>query len=273
MRVAITGASGFIGKALYTQLGAAGIECASVDMRKPTLSMGGAGAVVHLAAIAHQKHARANEVLRTNVELAVRAGEAAASAGARMIFVSSVKVHGEESHGPFNEASRIAPENAYAESKARAEEALHKIADLRLTVLRPPLVYGPAVKANFYSLMTAVARGWPLPFAGLNNRRSLVYVGNVCDFVRHCIETPRSEGQAYLLSDGPVVSTAELCRRLGLALGRPARLFPFPRMLLPRKLAGSLEIDDSKARMQLGWQPRFSMDTGFRITADWYRAS
>jgi UDP-glucose 4-epimerase len=134
-------------------------------------------------------------------------------------------------------------------------------------VLRPPLVYGPGVKANFLALMRAIARGIPLPLAAVRNRRSFVYLGNLVDAILCCLG---QEG-TFLISDGVSRSTSELCRDLGQALGRPARLFPFPAVLLPQKLAGSLELDDSSIRRSLGWRPRYSMQEGLHVTARWYR--
>jgi nucleoside-diphosphate-sugar epimerase len=226
---------------------------------------------VHLAAIAHRS-ASADELQRVNVQLAEEVGRTAAADGAHMIFVSSVKVHGEESEAAFRESSPIAPSDAYARSKAHAEEALRAIGGLRVTVLRPPLVYGPAVKANFLSLMRALARGLPLPLASVSNRRSLVYVGNLADAIQLCLQTPGAVGRTYLLSDGPPVSTPELCRRLAGALGRRARLFRLAPSLIPvRSLTRSLEIDDSAIRHTLGWTPPSSLDEGLRATAAWYR--
>jgi nucleoside-diphosphate-sugar epimerase len=134
-------------------------------------------------------------------------------------------------------------------------------------VLRPPLVYGPAVKANFLALMRAIARGMPLPLAGIENRRSLIYVGNLCDAILACLG---SADKTYLVSDGAPVSTPQLCRAIGAALGRPARLFPVP--WLPGKaLTASLEVDDRAIRAELGWKPPFSFEEGLRLAAAWYR--
>src|SRR5690606_23604993 len=133
-------------------------------------------AIVHLAGIAHRR-ASAEELQRVNVELAVAAAKA--SGNAQFIFISTVKVHGETSRRPVTEDSPLAPKDRYGESKARAEEALRKLSGLRLTILRPPLVYGPHVKANFLSLMNAIALGMPLPFASVRNRRSFIYVQNL----------------------------------------------------------------------------------------------
>ena len=187
-----------------------------------------------------------------------------------MLFLSTLKVHGEESETPLSESSPLAPRDAYARSKLRAEEALRAIAGLRLTVLRPPLVYGPGVKANFLALLNAVAHGVPLPLAGVTNRRSVIYVGNLADAVARCIEATHG-GRTYVLSDGVAVSSAALCSELGEALGRPARLFRAPAILLPPKLRRSLFVDDAAIRRELGWAPPFTLQQGLRATARWYR--
>ena len=168
---------------------------------------------------------------------------------------------------PFREDSPFCPGDRYAESKLRAEDALRSIPGLRLVILRPPLVYGPDVRANFLALMSAVARGVPLPLASVRNRRSLIYVGNLVDAVLRCL----GRSGTFLLSDGPAPSVAGLCQALGAALGRPARLFPFPPRFLPRRLGASLEVDDSTARRVLGWQPPFSQADGLSATAAWYQ--
>jgi len=252
LKVAVTGASGFIGRTLCAALTGAGHELAALEASR---------AVVHLAAIAHRRASR-DDLQRVNVGLAVETAKKAAAVGARFVFMSSVKVHGELSAAPFRADSPVRPQDRYAESKAHAEEALRALPGLRLAILRPPLVYGPGVKANFLTLMRAVARGWPLPLASVNNRRSLVYVGNLAAAILACLER---EG-TFLVSDGPAISTPQLCRELGDALGRPARLFAFPPALLPRKLAGSLEVQDSA----LPWQRPFSREEGLRATARWY---
>jgi UDP-N-acetyl-alpha-D-quinovosamine dehydrogenase len=259
MRVAVTGASGFIGRSLCPALARAGHEVRAVEQKD-------AEAVVHLAAIAHRS-AGLEEIERVNVGLAKRVGQAAAASGASLLFLSSVKVHGEASLVPFKETSPLAPRDAYGESKARAEEALRAIPGLRLAVLRPPLVYGPGVKANFLALMKAVARGIPLPFASIENRRSLVYLGNLVDAILCCLGR---EG-TFLVSDGTPLSTPGLCREMGKALARPARLFPFPASLLPRKLCASLELDDGLIRSALGWRPPLTREEGLRTTARWYK--
>ncbi|HWI38312.1 MAG TPA: NAD-dependent epimerase/dehydratase family protein, partial [Burkholderiales bacterium] len=198
--------------------------------------------------------------------LTERLARQAAANGAHFVFLSSVKVHGERSKTPFTERSAMAPEDPYGASKARAEDALCAIAGLRLAVLRPPLVYGPGVKANFLALMRAIARGWPLPVASIDNRRSLIYVGNLVDAIARAMQM---EG-AYLVSDGAALSTPQLCRDIAAALGTRARLFAFPQPLLPAKLAASLEVDDGAFRRRAAWQAPFSPSQGLRSTADWY---
>ncbi len=262
MRTFVTGASGFIGSTLCPALAAAGHDVVPVSVRRGAPRFDGAQAVVHLA--------RAAALITREV------GRNAAAAGAQLVFVSSVKVHGEQSSAPLTERSPIAPRNAYAESKARAEEALGAIAGLRLVVLRPPLVYGPGVKANFLALMRAIDRGLPLPLAGIVNRRSLVYVGNLADAILRCAEAPQAAGRSYLVSDGVPVSTPELCRGIGEALGRSARLFAMPAPLLEllpgaRRLTRSLEVDDSALRGELGWRPPVALERGLGATARWYR--
>jgi len=236
--------------------------------------------VVHTANVAHvniRELARARSV---NVNATARLAQAAALAGvARFVYVSSVKVHGERTSGvPFNEHSPLAPDDEYAVLKAEAEAQLLEISGqggFDLVVVRPPLVYGPGVKANFLRLMRAVERGLPLPFASVSNQRSLIYVGNLADAIVRCVQSPAAVGRIYLLSDGMRVSTPELCKAMGNALGRPARLFSAPLSLLElmpplRRLTRSLEIDDSAIRRELSWAPPFSFEEGIRATAEWY---
>ena len=266
MDIAVTGASGFIGSSLCPFLIGQGHAVQRVERQELRID---AEAVIHLAGIAHRRAAAA-DLQAANVDLALQVGRAAASAGAHLLFVSTLKVHGEESEMPLSETSPLAPRDAYARSKLRAEEALRAIAGLRLTVLRPPLVYGPGVKANFLALLKAIAHGAPLPLAGVANRRSVIYVGNLAHALVRCIEAPNA-GRTYLLSDGAALSSAELCRKLGEALGRPARLFRLPAMVLPQKLRGSLFVDDGAIRRELGWAPPFTLQQGLRATARWYR--
>ena len=191
--------------------------------------------------------------------------------------MSSAKVLGEETpDAPFDDSSPLAPQDAYGRAKAAAETGLRAIPNLPLTILRPPLVYGPGVKANFLALMRTVARGWPLPLAGIENRRSFLYVGNLADAVVRCVETPRSAGNTYCVTDGAPLSTPNLCRALGAALGVRARLFFFPSALLEllpsaNKLTRSLVVDDRAIRRDLDWVPAHTIADGLHRTAEWFR--
>ena len=276
MRTFVTGASGFIGTALCAALRAAGHEAVPVSLRGAAPRFEGAQAVVHLAGIAHRGRVDPRVLERINVSLAEEVGHAAAAVGAPLVFLSSVKVHGEESAAPLDERAALAPRDIYAETKARAEERLRAIAGLRLAVLRPPLVYGPGVKANFLALLRAVDRGLPLPFAAIANRRSLLYVGNLADAILRLLAAPQATGRTYLVSDGAPLSTPEICRAMALALGRRARLFALPPALLElvpgaRRLTRSLEVDDGALRRELGWRPPADFTQGLAATVRWYR--
>jgi nucleoside-diphosphate-sugar epimerase len=267
LKIAVTGASGFIGGHLCAALGAAGHEVHACNVRGGTKprDLGSTEVLVHLAAVAHTRGVDAAMLRNVNVGLPLDLGRLCAVTGMRMVFISSVKVHGEQTAAPLHEGAPFSPKDEYGESKARAEDGLRAIRGLSLTVLRPPLVYGPGVRANFLRLLRAIARGWPLPLAAIENRRSLIYVGNLVHAIIRCLHVPGT----FLVSDGEAASTPRLCREMGEALGRPARLFPFPPALLPRKLAGSLEVDDSAIRA-LGWQAPYTRKEGLKATADWY---
>lgn len=259
MRILVTGLSGFIGSSLGPLLESHGHDVRGAGREAGALreAFRGCDAVVHLANVAH---ASADERLlwRVNVEGTARAAALAAGEGVRrFVYVSSVKAH--------------APSDRYGETKLAAEEALRNTAP-EAVILRPPLVYGPRVRANFLALMRAIAQGWPLPLASIENRRSLIYVGNLCDAIAQCIVSAQAVGKTYVVADGPAVSTPQLCRAIGDALGRPARLFRFPpRWLRSERLTGSLEVDDAAIRAELGWRPPFSFEEGLRATAEWYR--
>lgn len=242
--------------------------------------------VVHLAAAVHVGGSAAHDLgnfRATNVVATENLARAAAAAGvSRFVFLSSVKVNGEQTDAePYRESDPPAPEDAYGRSKQEAEERLAKVAretGMRITVLRPPLVYGPGVKANFAALMRLVASGLPLPFASIKNRRSLIYVGNLVEAIVSSMGSSHSGVQTFLVSDGMPISTPELCRRLALSLGREARLFAFPPTLLEivpslRKLTRSLEVNDSLIGRELGWHPPFTLDAGIQATARHYLAN
>ena len=176
--------------------------------------------------------------------------------------------------------------DAYSRSKTQAERVLAEESrrlGLQCVILRPPLVYGPRVRANFLRLLRPVDAGVPLPAANVANRRTLVFVGNLADALRVCIDHPDAAGQTFAVSDGEDISTPELVRRMARALGRSARLLPFPVTLLRLagklvgqeqaidRLTGDLVVDSSKIRAELGWTPSYSMEQGLDQTAAWYR--
>jgi UDP-glucose 4-epimerase len=248
-------------------------------------------AVVHLAARAHVMRDSASDPLKeyraTNVTGSRNVALAAARQGVRrMIFVSSAKVNGEATNGkPFAEDDPADPQDAYAISKWEAEETLRQLAvetGLEIVIIRPPLVYGPGVRANFLRLMKLVDRALLFPISSTENRRSLVGVSNLADFIVQCIRHNEAVNQTYMVSDGEDVSTRELALRLGSALRREVSFIPISESLLRKagkllqrqnevsRLLDSLSIDSNKARRSLEWLPPVSLDEGLRTTAEWY---
>jgi nucleoside-diphosphate-sugar epimerase len=217
-----------------------------------------------------------------NLEGTKRLAEQAVQAGVkRFVFVSTVKVHGEEAATPYFEESPLAPEDPYAVSKAEAESTLRDLAQrtgLDVVIVRPPLMYGPGVKANFRNLMKMVEYNLPLPLASVHNRRSLLFVGNLADALFRCAIDPIAAGKSYLVSDGVDLSTPELVRQIAGAMGRPARLFRFPVGLMGfpakisgmsgifQRLSGSLQIDSSRIRRELDWTPPYTLEQGLEKT-------
>ena len=275
-RALVTGATGFVGRALCAHARERGWEVRAGDQRQPDWegTLQGIDVVVHLAAAVHS---RGTEALyqAVNVDATERLARAAKSAGVRrFVFVSSIKVNGEATppERPFRAGDPPAPQDGYGRSKWQAEQKLTALGGMEVVVVRPPLVYGPGVKANFLRLLQLVDTGLPLPFASIRNRRSLVYVGNLASLLRHCAEHPRAGGKTFLAADGDDMSTPELVRRMASALGRSARLVPFPPSLLPSKLSGSLTVDASEARGILGWQPPHPVAEGLERTVAWYRS-
>jgi nucleoside-diphosphate-sugar epimerase len=254
-------------------------------------SLEGIDAIVHLAARTHVTGEVPDGVLakyrQVNVEATERLARMAAASGVkRLVFMSSIKVNGERTSGhPFTEDDTPLPEDAYGISKWEAEQALDRIAHqtgLEVVVLRSPLVYGPGVKGNFLRLMALVFRGYPLPLASVHNRRSLIYVGNLVDAIIACLELSAAAGKTYLVSDGEDISSPELIRAIASALGIQAKLFPCPVTFLTTgaallgkscevdRLIGSLQVDSSKIRAELGWRPRILLAQGLEQTAQWY---
>ncbi|KQP03049.1 SDR family oxidoreductase [Pseudorhodoferax sp. Leaf265] len=308
MSTLLTGASGFVGSALLARLATRAQEQTVVASRGPlqqtlplvrvhdvgdatgspdwSAALEGVAVVAHLAARAHVLNDQAGDPLAAyravNTLATLRLAQQAASAGVRrFVFVSTAKVHGELSPSgrPFTEAMPPMPGDPYALSKWEAEQGLAAIAartGMEVVIVRPPLVYGPGVKANFATLLHAVARGSPLPLATIDNQRSLVGLDNLVDFLLLCLEHPAAANQTFLVSDGKDLSTPQLLQRLGQAMGRSARLWPMPAALLmagatllgrgavAQRLCCNLQIDITKARTMLNWSPPVSVDEGLR---------
>lgn len=334
MRVLITGATGFVGQALSALLIKQGFQIRSVIRSKPdhyshnvsrkaintaeSFAVGSIGphtnwsdslrdidTVIHLAARVHVMNDRIEnpvaayrEVNTAGTELLAK--EAAKSGARRFIYLSTIKVNGEETglrtkasglkaknlNKYFSESDIPHPKDPYAISKWEAEDVLRTISSetlMEVVIVRPPLVYGPGVKANFLNLLKIADKGIPLPLGSINNARSFVSLDNLIDFITCCIKHPAAAGETFLVSDGEDLSTPELIKKIAQFMGRPCRLFPFPPNLLHivgkligksdmiDRLTGSLQVDISKAQNVLGWKPPMSVDAGLRKTVDWYK--
>ena len=310
MKVLVTGASGFVGRHLVRRCLNDGLEVTVlVRHANSVITSGlktrviagleqlgdvsdvlqGQDVVAHCAARVHVMKDRSANPLAAfravNVAGTLDLASQAAAAGiTRFIYLSSVKVHGESTATgrPFTEEDLPFPQDAYAQSKCDAEAGLRQLAaqtGMTVVIIRPPLVYGLGVGANFKVMMTAVRRGWPLPLGRIDNRRSLVAIDNLVDLMRVCMVHPAAANQAFLVSDGEDLSTTQLLRHLGVSLGRPARLLPVPvsmlrliaaligRSAVADRLCGSLQVDIGKAQHLLGWIPPVSVQKGLRCAA------
>ncbi|WP_296126597.1 SDR family oxidoreductase [Pseudomonas sp. Ga0074129] len=311
MRVLLTGASGFVGQGLLERMSVrvdleliaavrrpvsgfpecvssqvvGGLE-ADTDLRS---LLDGVGVVIHSAARVHVMNDTSSDPLtefrKVNVDGTLNLARQAAAAGVRrFIFISSIKVNGEGAlvGAPYFADAQPAPMDPYGISKMEAEQGLRALAaetGMEVVIIRPVLVYGPGVKANFLSMMRWLHKGVPLPFGAIHNRRSLVALDNLVDLIVTCIDHPAAANQTFLVSDGEDLSTTELLHRMGTALGKPARLLPLPSRLievgaamlgkqaLAQRLCGSLQVDISKTCQLLNWTPPVSVDEALRKTA------
>lgn len=313
VKLMVTGVTGFVGKQLCTALdNADGVEVIAA-VREPKnigvqevvvgdinsyttwkASLNQVDVVFHLAARAHVMQDDVEDPLaafrEVNLLGTVNLARQAAAAGVkRFVYVSSIKVNGEYTDvKPFTETDEPDPQDPYGISKWEAEQALQKISHetgMEIVIVRPPLVYGPGVKANFYSLLNLVSKALPLPLGSIHNRRSMIYVGNLVDALILCATHPVAAGQTYLVSDGEDVSTPQLIRAIASAMRRPDRVFPFPLSLMRSaasvlgrssvvdRLTQSLEVDSGKIRKELDWRPPYSMQQGLQETVDWFLQS
>lgn len=304
-RILVTGANGFVGRALCRELAQRSVQYRAVvrdRAQNGEIALGdfdertdwakaieGCTAVIHLANRAHILHETAENALdefrRTNVKATINLARSAASGGAnRFVYVSSIGVNGVTTprHKPFLESDVPNPCNDYARSKWEAECALREIeaqTGLDVVIVRPPLVYGGDAPGNFALMVHALRRGMPLPFGSIENARSFVYVRNLTDALILCASHRGAAGNTFLVADNEEISTTDLLRQLANAMHIHARLFPCPTTLLrlAAKLAGrtdmvsrlldSLRVDNDKIRRELGWRPPYTLQQGLADTA------
>ena len=299
--ILVTGAGGFVGTAVVSELAKQGISYRAVT-REPregyfsignitpqtdwTAALDGIDSIIHLASRAHVMNETVADPIAhfrsVNVDSTLNLAMQAIQAGVkRFVFISSIKVNGEatEPGRPFTAEDPPNPQNPYAQSKLDAEQCLFALAGLEVTVIRPPLVYGPGVKANFATMMDWVNRGIPLPLGSVHNKRSFVFVGNLADLIVLAAIHPNAGGQVFLVSDGEDISTTQLFKKIAQALGRPSFVMPLPASLVTMvaaaigqsgvasRLIDSLQVDVNKTRALLGWEPRKNISEGLRQTA------
>jgi nucleoside-diphosphate-sugar epimerase len=320
MKILVTGANGFVGSAICEQLAGKNHTITAVVRQLNSLSIHerlalylqglvadftqissfqahllGCDAVVHCAARVHQVQETVTDPLAAyravNTQATLDLARAAAQAGVkRFVFLSSVKVNGEFSAmgQPFRADDAISTQDPYGLSKWEAELELRQIAQetgLEVVIIRPPLVYGPGVKANFLSMMRVLQRGLPLPLGAIQNQRSLIALPNLVSLIETCLAHPAAAGQTFMASDQRDVSTTELLTMLGQAMGKPARLIPVPQTWLEtglklmgkasiaQRLCGNLTVDAMPATQLLGWKPVISVEQGLKATAKHFLAA
>lgn len=308
--VLLTGSSGFVGRAILDDLSQRNLFNIRVSTRDSSAKFGpaiesavinglsseqcwsqaleGVDLVVHSAARVHIMNSTGASSMALYREVNVAgtlqlASQAAACGVQRFVFISSIKVNGEGTppNMPYRADSAPDPVDEYGISKYEAELGLKKIAaetSMQVVIIRPTLVYGPGVKANFLTMMKVIDKGIPLPFGRIRNQRSFVALDNLVDFVFHCLGHPAAANETFLISDGEDISTSELLRRIAYALGRSSRLFPFPanviKMLffivgkksLSDRLCDNLQVDITKNRELLGWTPPVALNEALRKT-------
>jgi len=314
-RVLVTGANGFIGRALCADLSSRGYRVLAAvrkktDVDQPaavqhvvigdidehtdwTAALSGVDCVVHLAARVHFMRETAADPLaeyrRANVAFTLNLARQAVSSGVRrFVFVSSVKVNGEGTPvgQPFTADDLPRPLDPYGVSKLEAEQALAQLAGhtaLEVAIIRPVLVYGPGVKANFHEMMRWLLKGFPLPLGALHNRRSLVALDNLIDCIATCIHHPAAANQIFLVSDGEDLTVTGLLQRTAVAFGCPARLLPVPFFVLRmagrilnkeavvQRLCDTLQVDIEKTRRLLAWEPPVTVDAALAKTVGQFR--
>jgi UDP-glucose 4-epimerase len=313
MRILVTGATGFVGSALCRILCERGYGVRAAIRSERSLpnpaaeravigeigaatdwaaALQGIDAVIHTAARVHRvddSRAESEAYIETNARGTQHLAEAAVRAGVRrLIYLSSVKVNGEETHGrAFSAADVPQPQDPYAAAKWRGEQYLQQISAataLQAVIVRSPLVYGPRVRANFLRMLRWVDRGWPLPLGAVDNQRSLVSLWNLCDLIVRLLDHPGAAGRTWMVSDGRDLSTRQLIRSIAEAMRRRLRLVPVPAGLLylggallgrrgeVSRLCGSLTVDIGPTRSELGWVPPLSVEEAIARTVHWYLA-
>jgi nucleoside-diphosphate-sugar epimerase len=314
MKVLVTGSNGFIGAPLVAALEANGDAVVRVVRRATSAQevaieniddyahwpaqLSGVEAVVHLAARVHDLHATQDQLelyRRTNTQATLTLAREAQKAGVkRFVFISTLyrsrkitdaAVAMDGTNIPYRETDIPTPDDAYGISKWEAEQGLQAMMGgaMEIVIVRPPLVYGSQVRANFLRLLKLAASGLPLPLGAIRNQRSMIYIGNLVDAIMLCVRHPNARNQAYLVADGEALSVPHLLRTLGVMMQRPVRLLPLPKWALRvlgrltgrikdvERLTESLTVDSTKIRKQLGWIPPFTVQQGLEETVRWYQ--